>query len=142
MPFTQTVTVPLDDQGNGTLQIGPNSISEVWWPTSVTISSTGQPASVATASVFAGAQAAPWTFIDQAFNVVAAASSVIRGRYLSAGQFVFVEFVNAAPTADYSSIILDQAGQPILDQAGGTVLDQSAVPAYATAVIRGIRTVP
>jgi len=102
LSLTMPANATLDGSGDGTVQIGPGNPGEVWYPTSVSISSTGdQPSGDATCYVYAGEQIAQWTFVDATYNVLGAASSLIAGKVLYPGQFVWAQFTgaNAGATA-------------------------------------------
>jgi len=124
--LTATESTWLDSYGNGVLQAGPIHPGEIWYPSRVSVSAyldgsviTG----VATCQIYAGEQIAPWTFVDQTYNVLASGSSMIRGRKLHPGKWVFAVFSNA--------------GLSVYGNTYGPVYPGT----YATLVITGKRTV-
>jgi hypothetical protein len=85
--------------GAGTISVGPKYTTEVWRPTSVSISCTGnQPTPtaplIATCSIYSGITANNGTFVDATYQVLGASSSMISGATLYGGQFVFAVWAN------------------------------------------------
>jgi hypothetical protein len=106
LSLTTSQNATLDSSGNGTVQAGPASPGEVWYPTSVSISSTGdQPSGDATCYVYAGETVAQWTFVDATYNVLGAASSLIAGKVLYPGQYVQAVFTGANPGATATLVV-------------------------------------
>ena len=99
--LSRPVTYTLDGSGNGTLQTGPSSAGEAWYPVSVQITSSGTVtvANLATCTLYAGSAADAGNFVDATYNVFAAASSIISGQVLYPGQYVFAVFSGAAAGA-------------------------------------------
>lgn len=91
--LTRTVSVTLTG-GGGTAAAGPSLAGEVWYPTSVSISCTGnQPTptapAIATASIYAGNVVNNSTFVDATYQVLGASSSMISGQVIYPGSQVF-----------------------------------------------------
>jgi hypothetical protein len=92
--LSTSVTGTLNGSGNGTLQIGPSSPGNVWYPTSVSIYMTGSFPTVSGSntpivSVYCGAAATPNNLIDATYQVLGASSSMITGQVLYPGQYIF-----------------------------------------------------
>jgi hypothetical protein len=101
VPLTEYASTTLDAQGNGTIALGPARHANVWHPSSVSISANGSLATNAvpgaTCSIYAGGLANPQSFVDSTYNVTNAASSVIDGQVVYAGQYVFAVWAGATP---------------------------------------------
>jgi hypothetical protein len=94
LSLTKFVNITLDENGNGTAQLGPTFPGEKWLPASTSISCTGnQPTptapAIATCSVYAGA-----TFVDATYQVLGASSSMIAGQVIYAGMQVSAQWEN------------------------------------------------
>lgn len=99
LSLTASASVLLDGNGNGIAQVGPSAPGEVWSPASTSISCGGAiPTSGApVVSIYAGNGISQGTFVDATYNVTGAASSLISGQQLYAGQEVFAVWSDGPP---------------------------------------------
>lgn len=98
--LTAVANVTLDNDGNGTAQIGPNNTNEVWLPTSVSINCTGSLTGITgtpSCFIYAGAYAGQGTFTDGTYLVLGASSSMISGQSIYPGQQIFAVWTNGPP---------------------------------------------
>jgi hypothetical protein len=106
--LTATGNVTLNGSGNGAIQLGPSHPGEIWLPVSTSISCTGSLTGItgiSTCFIYAGAYAGQPTFADSTYNVLGAASSLIAGRSLYPGQWVFAVFTNGPPNQTASLVV-------------------------------------
>lgn len=94
-----SASVALGAGGSGTVSVGPSHANEVWLPTSVSISCTGNiptptAPTVATCSIYQGAVVGSSGYIDGTYQVLGAASSVISGQSVYPGSRVFAVWSN------------------------------------------------
>jgi hypothetical protein len=83
-------TVVLDSSGSGIAEIGPSSPGEIWFPSSTSITCTGDIPQTGSPTVFiyAGNGISPAAFIDSTYNVTGASSSMIDGKAVHPGQLI------------------------------------------------------
>jgi hypothetical protein len=98
LQLSRTVSVTLSG-GTGTVSVGPSFPGEVWYPTSVSISCTGnQPTptapAISTCSIYSGNAVNNNTFVDATYQVLGASSSMISGQVLYPGTSVFAQWEN------------------------------------------------
>jgi hypothetical protein len=107
LALTATASVTLDGSGDGTVQVGPKYTNEVWYPTSVSVSSTGTPAAGTGTScyVYAGPGASQPYFVDATYASAGAASSLISGQKIYPGNWIWAVFTNAGIGATATVVV-------------------------------------
>jgi hypothetical protein len=101
-PIARAVSVTLNGSGTGIASTGPAITNEIWTPTSVSISCTGnQPTptapAIATCSIYAGSGIGNSTFVDATYQVLGASSSMISGQLIYVGQLIYAVWENCNP---------------------------------------------
>lgn len=94
-----TVSGATNAAGNGTVSTGPQHVNEIWYPTVIAISATGnQPTptapTIATASVYQGSVVASNTFVDGTYQVLGASTSLISGQAVYPGSQIWGVWAN------------------------------------------------
>lgn len=99
LQLTRTAKVTLDGSGSGTAAIGPASAGETWYPSVVSVS-VATNAAEASCKIFAGALAAPFTYVDGTLSGSTGDSTGnIAGRILHPGEQVFAQWAGGDPGA-------------------------------------------
>jgi hypothetical protein len=96
--LSQSASVTLDSNGNGTVSVGPGVPGHIWMPQSVTISQTGafpetgNSAEIPIVSIYSGNSTDAANLVDATYQVLGAASSVISGQVIYPGQNISAVF--------------------------------------------------
>lgn len=105
LTLTASVIGSTNGSGNGTLQVGPGSPGQIWYPTSVSFFQSGNFPTVSGSntpivSIYTGGASNPSNLVDATYQVLGASSSMITGQVIYPGQYIFAVwlFGNASAT--------------------------------------------
>jgi hypothetical protein len=92
LTLSATVNIALNGSGNGTVQAGPVSPGEVWYPAVVSVS-VATNTNEAQCKIYSGAIVAPFTFIDGTVDGSTGDSTDrVTGKVLRPGQYIFAQW--------------------------------------------------
>jgi hypothetical protein len=99
-----SVTGTLNSSGNGTVSTGPKFTNEIWFPTSVSITQSGNiptptAPTVATTYIYAGNAVGANSLVDGTYQVLGASSSMINGQAIYPGAEIFAVWSNCNSAA-------------------------------------------